>query len=51
MTNKEISAEYSHGFLVLSTIVGNHLFTRRYLGYSKREALADFKQQAKNQNN
>lgn len=35
----------AQGFYRMSTVVGGYLFTRQYGGYSKRDALRDFKAQ------
>ncbi len=46
--NSDITAELSHGFWVLTVIVGNQLITRRFMGYTKREAIQNFKQEIAN---
>lgn len=42
------SVEKNHeGYLVLSDVIGGHLVTRRYMGYSKKDAIKKFKQEYK----
>ena len=36
------------GMIVISDIVGGYLVTRRYIGYTKKEAVKDFKEEIKN---
>jgi hypothetical protein len=44
----DISYERNYqGAWVLRAIVGGYLFTRTYMGYTKREATALFRQEAK----
>lgn len=35
----------NEGYLVVSDIIGNHLVTRKYMGYSKKDAIRKFKQE------
>lgn len=35
----------NEGYLVVSDVIGNHLVTRKYMGYSKKDAIRKFKQE------
>lgn len=45
-----ICVEYTHNGLVLSTI-GSHLIRQLYIGYTQKEALAEFKKYIKEKDN
>lgn len=36
------------GMIVISEVVDGYLVTRRYIGYTKKEAVKDFKEEIKN---
>ena len=36
------------GMIVISEVVDGYLVTRRYIGYTKKEAVRDFKEEIKN---
>lgn len=46
-----ISSEHYQGILTLSTIVDDYRFKRRYMYYSKQQALKMFKQELQNELN
>jgi len=39
----KVDCEYKNGMLILSALVNGYLETRRYLGFSKREAIKNFR--------
>ena len=40
---EHMTIEYKNGFIIISDIVNNQLITRKYMGYTKREAIKKFK--------
>ena len=39
----KVDCEYKNGMIILSALVNGYLETRRYVGFSKREAIKNFK--------
>jgi hypothetical protein len=39
----KIDCEYKNGMLILSALVNGYLETRRYMGFSKRDAMQNFR--------